>query len=112
MYGILFRVPEVIQIGIFPCSETVFFNYLHLYICCVLSVVVLENELMYGISFPMSDEALDKDFVIPIGKAKIEREGTYSCDVMLHCFFSVHHCVTTLLFLRMVEVHLALTLLK
>jgi pyruvate dehydrogenase E1 component beta subunit len=36
---------------------------------------VLENELMYGVSFPMSDEALDKDFLIPIGQAKIEREG-------------------------------------
>ena len=39
-------------------------------------VVVLEHELMYGVSFPMSDEAQSKDFVIPIGKAKIEREGT------------------------------------
>lgn len=39
-------------------------------------VVVLEHELMYGVSFPMSDEAQSKDWVIPIGKAKIEREGT------------------------------------
>ena len=39
-------------------------------------VVILEHELMYGTSFPMSDEAQGKDFVIPIGKAKIEREGT------------------------------------
>mmetsp|Transcript_7116 Transcript_7116/g.15549 ORF Transcript_7116/g.15549 Transcript_7116/m.15549 type:complete len:363 (+) Transcript_7116:68-1156(+) len=39
-------------------------------------VVVLEHELMYGVSFPMSDEAQSKDFVIPIGKAKIEREGS------------------------------------
>jgi len=39
-------------------------------------VVVLENELLYGTAFPMSDEAQGKDFVIPIGKAKIEREGT------------------------------------
>ena len=39
-------------------------------------VVVLEHELMYGVSFPMSDEAQKDDFVIPIGKAKIEREGT------------------------------------
>lgn len=39
-------------------------------------VVFLEHELMYGTSFPMSDEAQDKDFLIPIGKAKIEREGT------------------------------------
>ena len=39
-------------------------------------VVVLEHELMYGVSFPMSDEAQSKDFVIPIGQAKIEREGS------------------------------------
>jgi len=38
-------------------------------------VVCLENELMYGINMEMSDEALSPDFVIPIGKAKIEREG-------------------------------------
>jgi len=38
-------------------------------------VVVLENELLYGQSFPMSEEALRDDFVIPFGKAKIEREG-------------------------------------
>lgn len=39
-------------------------------------VVVLEHELMYGVSFPMSEEAQKNDFVIPIGKAKIEREGS------------------------------------
>ncbi|KZZ86715.1 pyruvate dehydrogenase E1 component, beta subunit (Eurofung) [Ascosphaera apis ARSEF 7405] len=38
-------------------------------------VVVLENELMYGESFPMSPEAQSEDFVLPIGKAKIERQG-------------------------------------
>lgn len=39
-------------------------------------VVCLENELLYGHPFPLSDEAQSPDFVIPIGKAKIEREGT------------------------------------
>ncbi|KAK4136877.1 thiamine diphosphate-binding protein [Trichocladium antarcticum] len=38
-------------------------------------VVVLENELMYGKSFPMSEAAQKDDFVIPFGKAKIERVG-------------------------------------
>lgn len=38
-------------------------------------VCILEHELMYGVSFPMSEEAQSKDFVIEIGKAKIEREG-------------------------------------
>merc|ERR1740139_1451375 len=39
-------------------------------------VMFLEHELMYGTAFPMSDEAQSKDFVVEIGKAKIEREGT------------------------------------
>ncbi|CAK4611115.1 unnamed protein product [Aphanomyces euteiches] len=38
-------------------------------------VVVLENELLYGTSFPVSKEAQDKDFVLPIGKAKIMKAG-------------------------------------
>jgi len=40
-------------------------------------VVHLENELMYGVPMEMSDEALSEDFLIPIGKAKIEREGKH-----------------------------------
>jgi pyruvate dehydrogenase E1 component beta subunit len=39
-------------------------------------VVFLENEMMYGVEFDLSPEVMDKDFVIPIGKAKIERAGT------------------------------------
>ncbi|KAJ5025074.1 hypothetical protein J3E73DRAFT_392323 [Bipolaris maydis] len=38
-------------------------------------VVVLENELLYGLSFPVSEEVQRDDFVIPFGKAKIERPG-------------------------------------
>ncbi|KVI05749.1 pyruvate dehydrogenase E1 component subunit beta-1, mitochondrial isoform X4 [Cynara cardunculus var. scolymus] len=38
-------------------------------------VVFLENELLYGETFPISAEALDSSFCLPIGKAKIEREG-------------------------------------
>ncbi len=37
-------------------------------------VVVLENEIMYGQSF---DVPADPDFIVPIGKAKIEREGNH-----------------------------------
>ncbi|KAB0802679.1 hypothetical protein PPYR_04865 [Photinus pyralis] len=40
-------------------------------------VVFLENELLYGVQFPMSDEALSNDFTIPIGKAKVERSGNH-----------------------------------
>ena len=32
---------------------------------------------MYGVSFPMSPESMSSDFVIPIGKAKIERAGKH-----------------------------------
>jgi pyruvate dehydrogenase E1 component beta subunit len=46
-------------------------------------VVVLEHELMYGVSFPMSPEAQSSDFVIPIGQAKIEKSGK---DVTLISF--------------------------
>ncbi|CAL2041890.1 hypothetical protein CAEBREN_23122 [Caenorhabditis brenneri] len=40
-------------------------------------VVFLENEILYGQSFPVSDEVLSDDFVVPIGKAKIERAGDH-----------------------------------
>ncbi|MCX5614044.1 MULTISPECIES: pyruvate dehydrogenase complex E1 component subunit beta [Bombella] len=43
-------------------------------------VVVLENEILYGKKFPCP---VDEDFVLPIGKAKIEREGK---DVTLVAF--------------------------
>ena len=43
-------------------------------------VVFLESELMYGHSF---DIPADPDFVLPIGKAKIERAGT---DVTITAF--------------------------
>lgn len=37
----------------------------------------MENEILYGVAFPLSDEALEKDFVLPIGKAKIMRPGKH-----------------------------------
>ncbi|KAG9040717.1 pyruvate dehydrogenase E1, beta subunit [Tulasnella sp. UAMH 9824] len=39
-------------------------------------VVFLENEMMYGVSFAMSPEAMSDNFLLPIGKAKIERPGS------------------------------------
>jgi len=39
-------------------------------------VVFLENEMMYGVEFEATKEIMDSEFLIPIGKAKIEREGT------------------------------------
>lgn len=38
-------------------------------------VVFLENELLYGIAMDVAPQVLDKDFLIPIGKAKIEKTG-------------------------------------
>ena len=43
-------------------------------------VVCLENEIMYGQSFEIP---ADPDFILPLGKAKIEREGT---DVTITAF--------------------------
>ena len=43
-------------------------------------VVFLENEIMYGQSFEVP---ADEDFILPIGRAKIEREGT---DVTITAF--------------------------
>eukprot|EP00800_Vazella_pourtalesii_P015771 TRINITY_DN4338_c0_g1_i1.p1 TRINITY_DN4338_c0_g1~~TRINITY_DN4338_c0_g1_i1.p1 ORF type:complete len:358 (-),score=23.88 TRINITY_DN4338_c0_g1_i1:116-1189(-) len=39
-------------------------------------VIVLESEMLYGEKFSLSAEAASKDFLIPIGKAKIEKLGT------------------------------------
>ena len=36
----------------------------------------LENEMMYGLTFPMSAEAMSDNFLLPIGKCKIERAGS------------------------------------
>lgn len=33
--------------------------------------------MLYGVSFPVSEEVLRDDFVLPIGKAKIERAGEH-----------------------------------
>lgn len=40
-------------------------------------VVFLENEIMYGKTFELDDKVMDKDFVLPFGKAKVQREGKH-----------------------------------
>jgi pyruvate dehydrogenase E1 component beta subunit len=45
-------------------------------------VVVLENEIMYGQAFDVSDAVLKDDFVLPIGKAKVEKEGTFFPEIL------------------------------
>ncbi|XP_042543595.1 LOW QUALITY PROTEIN: pyruvate dehydrogenase E1 component subunit beta, mitochondrial-like [Dipodomys spectabilis] len=54
-------------------------------------VVMLENELKYGVSFELPAEAQSKDFLIPIGKAKIERQGTH-ITIVAHSR-PVGHCL-------------------
>jgi len=54
-------------------------------------VVFLENELMYGTAFEVSDQVLDKDYVGPIGKAKIQRQGR-DITLVSHSI-GVHFCV-------------------
>jgi len=54
-------------------------------------VVVLENEIMYNETFTLSPEAQDPNFVIPIGRAKVELEGT---DVTIVTFSrQVGNCI-------------------
>ncbi len=55
-----------------------FIKYLSFMIGYFSSLVVfLENELIYGQQFPITDEALSADFLLPIGKGKIERPGKH-----------------------------------
>ncbi|KAG0706625.1 thiamine diphosphate-binding protein, partial [Suillus ampliporus] len=39
-------------------------------------IVFLENEMVYGVTFPMSSEAMSDNFVLPIGKTNFERQGS------------------------------------
>lgn len=38
-------------------------------------VVFMENELLYGNTFDIADDVLSDDFVLPIGKAKVQKHG-------------------------------------
>ena len=46
-------------------------------------VMFLENEIMYGDVFEISEEVMDKDFLIPFGKCKIVKPGK---DVTITAF--------------------------
>lgn len=46
---------------------------------------------MYGVSFPLTEEELSADFLLPIGKAKVEREGS-DITVVSHSKM-VTHCL-------------------
>lgn len=68
-------------------------------VCVCVAVVFLENELMYGVPFEMSDESQSKDFTIPIGKAKVERQGETETDTQDVDVFTAHIRTHTVLFL-------------
>jgi len=54
-------------------------------------VVVLENELLYNETFTLSTEAQDPNYLIPIGRAKVEVEGS---DVTIVTFSrQVGNCI-------------------
>lgn len=40
-------------------------------------VVFLENEMMYGDTFELTEEEMGMDYLLPIGKGNIERKGTH-----------------------------------
>lgn len=44
---------------------------------------------MYGVSFPMTKEEMSDDFVLPIGKAKVEKEGS-DITVVAHSKMVTH----------------------
>jgi len=46
-------------------------------------VVFLENEIMYSDVFEVDDKIMGMDYLAPIGKAKVMREGT---DVTIVAF--------------------------
>jgi|TARA_B110000285_G_C15046647_1_gene574674 pyruvate dehydrogenase E1 component beta subunit len=46
-------------------------------------VMFLENEMMYNIEFDLTAEQMDPEFILPIGKAKIERQGS-DCTITAH----------------------------
>jgi pyruvate dehydrogenase E1 component beta subunit len=51
-------------------------------------VFFLENEMMYNVEFEMTPEELDTDYVLPIGKAHIERPGK---DVTITAYAKMVH---------------------
>jgi len=49
-------------------------------------VIVLENEILYGHSFPVPT---DPDFIVPIGRARVVRQGT-DCTVVAYSLMVAH----------------------
>lgn len=54
-------------------------------------VVFLENEMMYGEAFTVDESVMSMDFVEPIGKARIMREGHHV--TLVSYARGVKHCL-------------------
>ena len=50
-------------------------------------MVFLENEILYGESFPVTEEIMSHDFTVPIGKCKV-RGSEYA---FFETYFSCKH---------------------
>ena len=48
----------------------------------------LENEIMYNEEFTVPEEVMGEEFLIPIGKAKIMREGMKIHYLFINIFFT------------------------
>ena len=69
------NIPGIITLSPYDCNDCL--GMLRAAIRAKEVVVFLENENMYSDYFEVSGEALDPNYVIPIGKAKIMREGKH-----------------------------------
>ena len=57
-------------------------------------VVFLENEILYGESFPVNDKVLDKDFTVPIGKVKVSLILSSPVNRLQVCLHAAVSCWT------------------
>ena len=76
-YTTLTKYIELFSLLLFKTKTFCFPNLGLFFLSLFFPVVFLENEIMYGQVFNVTDEVLSPEFVLPIGKAKVEREGWY-----------------------------------
>lgn len=67
------QVPGLKVVSIYDCEDAL--GLLRASIRDDDPVIFLENEMMYGISFDVPDNIMDKNFILPLNKAKIMRDG-------------------------------------
>ena len=82
-YTTLTKYIELFSVLLFKTKTFCFPNLGLFFLSLFFPVVFLENEIMYGQVFNVTDEVLSPEFVLPIGKAKVEREGWYYCWLVI-----------------------------